>query len=778
MVTHDQRIRQVLLSRILDIAADAIIAIDQNQRILFFSQEAEHTFGYDAAEVIGQTLELLLPSRVAATHIQNVHQFASTDVPSRPMTDRLQATGLRKDGSEFPVEVSIAKLMDEGEMILVAILRDISRRRHAEEALAESEERYRSIIAAMSEGIVMQDAHGRIITCNESAERMLGLSLDQMMGLTSFDPRWHAVHEDGSPTTGADHPMVVTRRTGEPQRNVVMGVHRADGTLVWMSVNTQPLFRPGENTPYSVVASFSDITDQKQWELALLESEARYRSLFENSIDGILLTAPTGDILAANPEACRLLGRTEAEICRAGRAGVVDQADPRLSAVIEERSRTGKFRGEITLVRGDGTRFPAEVSSAVFKDRQGNLRTSMIFRDITERIQVYNLLEQQVAERTCELEALLEVGRDVASTLTLDPLLSTILAQLKTVVDYAGAGIAILTNGVLEMVEYTGPIPRHKMVGIRIGLDRDTGYQRVVHGKEPVVIDDLWADASWLQAAWIGQDEEMIEYLRSLHSWLGVPLIAKGNLIGLLRIDHFKPAHFSQHHAQQALAFANHAAIAIENARLYEQAQWAATIEERQRLSRELHDSVSQALYGIVLGARTAATLVGRDPQAAANPIQYVLSLAETALAEMRALIFELRPDSLETEGLIAALSRHLDLMSARHGLMLDVALGEEPALPLNVKEALYRIAQEAMSNVTKHAHAQHVRLRLRSEPDGVTLDISDDGRGFDPLKPTVGHMGLQSMRERAERLKGTCLIQSSPGQGSTVRVHIPIDSG
>jgi signal transduction histidine kinase len=289
-----------------------------------------------------------------------------------------------------------------------------------------------------------------------------------------------------------------------------------------------------------------------------------------------------------------------------------------------------------------------------------------------------------------------------------------------------------------------------------------------------VIIDDLWGDVPWLQAAWEGSDAELVEQMRSVHSWLGVPLIAKGELIGVLRIDHVEPRHFTQHHAQQVLAFANQAAIAIENARLYEQAQRAAAIEERQRLSRELHDSVSQALYGIVLGARTAFALLERDPQAAADPLRYVLSLGETALAEMRALIFELRPDSLATEGLVPALSRQMDLIGARHRLAMDAELGDEPTLPLNVKETLYRIAQEALNNIARHAQAQRVVLRLRSELDGVTLEISDDGRGFDVSAPHAGHLGLQSIRERAERLGGTCLIQSIPGQGATVRIYIP----
>lgn len=637
MSDGEKQTLQALLSKVLDAAADAIIVIDEDQVILVFSPAAERMFDYGANEVLGRSLDLLLPIGAAAAHRRNVRQFAAAESAGRPMSSRVAARGRRKDGSEFPTETSIAKFTHAGEILFVAIARDITQRRHAEEALAESEE--------------------------------------------------------------------------------------------------------------------------------------RYRSLFENSIDGILLTAPNGDILAANPEACRLLGRTEKEICRVGRAGIVDPTDFRLPALLDVRERLGKHRGELILVRGDGARFPAEMASGLFKDRDGNLRTSIVFRDVTERVRTYQLLEQRVAQRTRELAALLDVGREVASTLTLEPLLDTILTRLETVIDYTGAGVAILRDGELEVADYRGPVPCHKIVGARIAPERDTGYQRVALTRAPVMIADLGNEIPWLQAAWEGWDKEWIE---SIHSWLGVPLIAKGELAGMLWLDHVDPGHFTEHHAQQALAFANQAAVAIENARLYQQAQRTATIEERQRLSRELHDSISQALYGIVLGARTATRLLADDPPAAAEPLQYVLTLAETALAEMRAMIFELRPDSLKTDGLVSALSRQMDLISARHGLVMSAELGEEPALPLPVKEALYRIAQQALHNTASHAQARRVSVRLVAEPESVTLEISDDGRGFDPTASHAGHMGLQSMRERAERVQGACLIESSPGQGATVRVHIP----
>jgi signal transduction histidine kinase len=219
---------------------------------------------------------------------------------------------------------------------------------------------------------------------------------------------------------------------------------------------------------------------------------------------------------------------------------------------------------------------------------------------------------------------------------------------------------------------------------------------------------------------------------------------------------------------------ANQAAVALENARLFEEAQQAASLEERQRLARELHDSVSQALYGIALGARTAREQLGRDPEKAAEPVDYVLSLAEAGLAEMRALIFELRPESLASEGLVAALEKQVAATRARFGIEVDAALGQEPDVSIETKEALYRIGQEALHNVAKHAGAQHASVALRHENGSITLEVRDDGAGFDPEADYAGHLGLRSMRERAAKAGGALEIESAPGSGTLVRVRAP----
>src|SRR5207249_566793 len=178
-------------------------------------------------------------------------------------------------------------------------------------------------------------------------------------------------------------------------------------------------------------------------------------------------------------------------------------------------------------------------------------------------------------------------------------------------------------------------------------------------------------------------------------SWMAVPLLLRDQVIGMLVLTSKEANAFTPRHATLALAIANQAAIAIENARLYEQTQELAALEERQKLARELHDSVSQALYGIALGLHTARIQLDRDPAELPESLDYLLSLAEAALAEMQALIFELRPESLEREGLVAALAKQGAALQARHEIVVQTELCEEPRLSLKGKQELYRIAQE-----------------------------------------------------------------------------------
>ena len=383
-------------------------------------------------------------------------------------------------------------------------------------------------------------------------------------------------------------------------------------------------------------------------------------------------------------------------------------------------------------------------------------------------------LEQRVEERTRELSSLLDISHTVASTLQLKPLLGLILDQLQTVVDYTGASILTLQEDGLVFLDHRGPILEEQLVQLRFPLKHLGPIWETLITREPILIDDVHKETPPAQALRTTLGDLLKTTFQHVCSWMAVPLILRDQVIGMLVLTSKEEGAFTPHHATLALAIANQAAIAIENARLYEQAQELAAVEERQRLARELHDSVSQALYGISLGVHTARLQLDHNPGELAESLDYVLELAEAALTEMRALIFELRPESLEAEGLVTALTKQAAALHARHGINVELDLCDELNLTLKVKRELYRVAQEALHNTVKQAEASKVDLRLRLVDGEVMLEVRDNGKGFEATGSFPGHLGLHSMRERIESLDGGLRIESAPGQGTSIRAHIP----
>lgn len=253
-----------------------------------------------------------------------------------------------------------------------------------------------------------------------------------------------------------------------------------------------------------------------------------------------------------------------------------------------------------------------------------------------------------------------------------------------------------------------------------------------------------------------------------------IPIYVGGEPWGFFAVGWRDKRPFSAEDRQLLETFANRATLAIQNAVLFERAQLSASMEERQRIARDLHDSVSQALYGIGLGARTLKRrMTDETPHTMSDPVDYILNLAEGGLAETRALIFELMPDSLRTDGLVSALQRQAAAVQARHNIQVAAILCDEPDLPLRTKEALYRIAQESLSNMARHAQAQEASVRFEANGAGYRLAIEDNGRGFDTGGEFPGHLGLRSMQERAAKVGAACRIESTPGEGTRVTVDV-----
>ena len=281
------------------------------------------------------------------------------------------------------------------------------------------------------------------------------------------------------------------------------------------------------------------------------------------------------------------------------------------------------------------------------------------------------------------------------------------------------------------------------------------------------------------EAKVIADTEHSLEWQRwdadgEIRAWMGAPLATGESAIGLLTVDSRQPGAYADEDVQILQTFADQAAIAIENARLYERAQTVAIDEERQRLARDLHDSVTQSLYSLTLLSNGWGTMAEQGRLGdAVDCFKQLGEVSQQALKEMRLLIHQLRPPILEEVGIVGALQQRLDGVEQRASVETRLLTkGNVSDLPNDVEEQLFHIAQEALNNALRHAAATTITIWIREENGGVTLSVHDNGVGFDPNAATAG-MGLLTMHERAEAIGGQIAISVAPGHGTTVNVSV-----
>jgi PAS domain S-box-containing protein len=389
------------------------------------------------------------------------------------------------------------------------------------------------------------------------------------------------------------------------------------------------------------------------------------------------------------------------------------------------------------------------------------------------------LLEQRVAERTRELAVLNEIAAVVSRSLDLKDIMQAALRKaMETMRMEAGTAYSLQTGD--------GPdADRQLLLTARIGLSdefsgrvglrrlRGTALQQAALTQQPMVrMVDSYPDPSVKEAL---EREGVCQVIN-------VPLIAKGQFVGAFNLGTRRAREITPEELSLLSSIGQQIAVAAENARLYDQAEQSAAIAERHRLSRELHDSVTQSLYSVTMYAEAAArVLAAGDTSTAGDHLRELRDTAQEALREMRLLIFELRPLALDKIGLAAALRARLDSVEVRGGMKTELQLEGVAGpghLPPEVEEELYHIAQEALNNVLKHAHAQHVRVQLVFAPPETRLSICDDGAGFTPsLAGTRGGLGLPGLRERASKIGGRLAIESTLGRGTEVCVVVPARS-
>ncbi len=372
--------------------------------------------------------------------------------------------------------------------------------------------------------------------------------------------------------------------------------------------------------------------------------------------------------------------------------------------------------------------------------------------------------------RARQAEALARASITINSSLDLTRTLDVITRQVCETLD--AERVAIFLHDPASDTVYVGSTAGvsqelcDRLKPLRFSRDTAKAFRDTWSGLT-IVVEDAEADP---------EINPVSRQMFGFRSFMATPLRVKGHYLGFLFVDQGSQLrHWSDDDRRLFEALAGPVATAVENARLHAEAQRLAVVEERTRLARELHDSVTQSLFSASMLAQAAQSLWKRDPERAKERLDRAAELCGGALAEMRALIFELRPAALQEEGLVSALRKHAAAREARDGIAVEFAVEHERRLPPDCEEAAYRIVREALHNIVKHARASAVRVRLDFQPDRLCLEVRDNGQGFDVAAVAGRGMGLTSMRERAEQLGGSLTIESGPGRGTAIRAELPV---
>ncbi len=507
--------------------------------------------------------------------------------------------------------------------------------------------------------------------------------------------------------------------------------------------------------------------------------------------EAIVIRNPDSVIVSWNEAATELYGYSEREAV--GRNSH-DLFQTRFVSDPQEKVRLallteGYWEGELQHTRRNGEKMSVLSRQALRRDEQGQpLEIIEINWDITSRKQV-EMQREKLLELTQRSErealALAEIASSFSLAKPFETNLTMIAQRVAQTVGADACAVEIYTSDKMNL-SLTGAYGypdgfAEALSDIRLA-NVETVSQQAIRQREVVIVKDF------IKTLKTNTRYATLHKLLREESWgtvVAVPLPLTQYAGGAVVMFYPQGLDPNLTDLLQLSTIVSQIALVVENARLFEEAQGKAALEERQRLARDLHDSVSQALYGISLGANSAKAALGLDSSEAKlrefeRSLDYLIYMGDTAMAEMKSLIFELRPESLATEGLVIALRKHLRALELRHRFGLTLELPEEPDVSLKVKEMLYRITQEAMNNVVKHAQAKNVWIKLKNithenQADALELTVRDDGLGFDTNRDFPGHLGLRSMRERAESVGASYQVSSQPKQGTTVHAVVPL---
>jgi PAS domain S-box-containing protein len=588
--------------------------------------------------------------------------------------------------------------------------------------LTESEERYRYLIENAPDMVWSIGADARLTFVSDAVERMTGVRPDELLGrhFGAF------VHESSREVAEVD--WTAGMGAGSQEIRGRVNLLARDGSAI--PAEFIAIARLDESGRFiGANGSVRDMRERDRLERELRDSEIRYRTLASSSPDLVFATDAEGRYTFLSDRAGTMLGwDREASIGRHFSEYVAPgweaEAAASYEAIVAEPTLVHTTR--IDFKGGDGRPIPLEIN-VVGSMEDGRLSAIHgVARDVSER----ERLELELHESEDRYRFLVENSPDVVFSTDAE-------------------GHFTFMSESMERMSGWRP---DEIVGDH--------FSKVVEVASHPEAMTRWA------ALVADPNTEQVAHI-NLQSPDGRLIPVEVSAIGMVDVEgQFVGIHGSTRDISERARLERD---------LRRQAGELAAGEERAHLARELHDSVTQALFSMTLVSRSIELLLDRDADAAKAQLAQLRDLQREALAEMRALVFELRPGNLEQDGLTRALRTHTAALQGRIGLPIVVESTLEERLPLAIEEVLYRISQEALHNVVKHAGARQVRLEVGRTSSGARLRIQDDGKGFDPTRVPDGHLGLAGMRARADKIGARFSCTSVPGQGTTIEVVVPV---
>lgn len=729
-----------------------LVALNEaDNTISYISPSVEEVLGYGPDELIGTPIfDFVHPEDRAVAALEAQHVIRDPIRESPPLRFR------HKDGSWVHLEDAATESPH-----VPPLGRDVAQR-EPEEVLRQSERHYRELVGKSAGALALVEPDGTLKYISPATEEILGHASGVSVGRNLLD----YVHPEDR-ERAREALEAASKRGGSDESFVEIRLGRAEGP--WRHFRATIANSPKGSS--ALVVDFKDLTEQRKAEEALRQSEGRYRALVEQTKEGVYLAdARTMRILESNAALRHALGYTAEELKRLTIYDLVahDPAsvDENLRRTLQEKS---SHIGERQYRRKDGTLADVDVYSGVVTHRDTDV-LFVVANDVTGRKRT----EENLRRSLGVLLALREAGQILGSTLEAEEIVTRLLTIMR--------GVSGLTAAVISVEDEFGQPRIWREVGLE-GLWRRARYAPQAEEARLAVLDTGKHQLFRLRGP-EGSDSLV---------GLCLPLQMKERIAGVL--EAYGPESLASEDAVEILrSLAAQAASALENARLYgELAErerrladligqlFTAQEEERHRVAYEVHDGLAQIAAAAHQHLQGFARFHPPDSEEGRALLSQALELVQRTVGEARRVIANLRPTALDDFGLGTALRIEADRMRAE-GYQVDYEsnLDEDERLPTAVETALFRIVQEAFTNVRKHARSRRVSVTLDRLDDLARVAVRDWGRGFDPSVPRVGdgpgeRVGLNSMQERVAILGGTFEVQSQPGVGTLIKVEVPL---